>query len=233
MKTMTKKPLGLLLAVVMLVSSIPVIALSASGNLVTGSTDSANITDDGVATSDEANLTDAVVPTDDANPTNDANPTDDANPTEDKSTSEKIKEVEVAGTFVMKNGFATVKPGYTVEELIALFAAKGYSAVVYQNDEAVEGAIATGMILIVDGNTEDSCELVTIGDVDGNADVDVKDAREALRAAVALVTLDGAKKAAASIEHDIDADVSVKDARLILRAAVELEKPADWLKTAE
>ncbi len=215
MKTMAKKPLGLLLAVVMLVSSIPVIALSASGNLVTGSTDSANVTDDGVATSD------------------DATPTDDANPTDDKSAFEKIKDVEVAGKFVMKNDFATVKPGFTVEELIALFAAKGYTAVVYQNDEAAAGAVATGMILVVDGITEDSFELVTIGDVNGDAYATVKDARAALRAAVKLESLAGAKKAAASIEHDIEADVSVKDARSILRAAVELENPADWLKVTE
>ena len=69
-----------------------------------------------------------------------------------------------------------------------------------------------------------------MGDVDCDGDVQVGDARLALRAAVGLDTISGAVQAAASITHGLNEAVAVSDARYILRAAVALDKPEDWMK---
>ena len=67
-----------------------------------------------------------------------------------------------------------------------------------------------------------------LGDVDGNGEINVSDARLALRAAVKLDTLTGASFASADV--DFSGDISVSDARLILRVAVKLDDPKDWIK---
>lgn len=64
-------------------------------------------------------------------------------------------------------------------------------------------------------------EYVRKGDVDGDGDVDVSDARTALRAAVGLEKLDEKQKKAADV--DGDGKVTVSDAREILRTATGIK----------
>lgn len=87
-----------------------------------------------------------------------------------------------------------------------------------------EDAIATGMKVVV-GNK--SVEIAVFGDVDGSGEIEVSDARLALRAAVSLDKLQGAKFVAGSLGED---GISVSSARSILRAAVGLESPEMWMK---
>ncbi len=60
------------------------------------------------------------------------------------------------------------------------------------------------------------------GDIDGDGEVTVKDARYALRQSVGLIQL--ASKPLAAADANKDGNVTVGDARLILRGAVGLEK---------
>ena len=69
--------------------------------------------------------------------------------------------------------------------------------------------------------TIDDSERI-LGDVDGNGDVSVNDARTVLRAAVKLETLTGTKLTIADM--DGNGDISVNDARSVLRTAVKLDK---------
>ena len=93
------------------------------------------------------------------------------------------------------------------------------------NDVDSTRPLATGMkITLLSGET---VETSVLGDVDGDGDVDVSDARLGLRAAVKLETLTGVYEIAAKVGHD---QISVSEARLILRAAVKLDNPKDWLK---
>ena len=86
--------------------------------------------------------------------------------------------------------------------------------------------LATGMKVIL-GKT--SVTISVAGDVDGNGEINVSDARLALRAAVKLDTLTGAFFTSADV--DFSGDISVSDARLILRAAVKLDDPKKtWIK---
>ena len=62
------------------------------------------------------------------------------------------------------------------------------------------------------------------GDIDGDGEVTVKDARYALRQAVGLIELAVNSKPYTAADADRDGTVSVRDARLILRGAVGLEK---------
>lgn len=62
------------------------------------------------------------------------------------------------------------------------------------------------------------------GDIDGDGEVTVKDARYALRQAVGLIELAVNSKPYTAADADRDGNVSVRDARLILRGAVGLEK---------
>ena len=62
------------------------------------------------------------------------------------------------------------------------------------------------------------------GDIDGDGEVTVKDARYALRQAVGLIELTVNSKPYTAADADKDGSVSVRDARLILRGAVGLEK---------
>ncbi len=73
----------------------------------------------------------------------------------------------------------------------------------------------------------DTVEIAVLGDIDGNGDISVSDARLALRAAVKLDTPTGVYEIAAKIGYD---EFSVSVARLVLRAAVKLDNPKDWLK---
>ncbi len=85
--------------------------------------------------------------------------------------------------------------------------------------------LATGMKINLPSG--ESVEIAVLGDIDGTGDVNVSDARLALRAAVKLDTLSGVYEIAAKVGND---QISVTEARLILRAAVKLDDPKDWLK---
>ena len=71
-------------------------------------------------------------------------------------------------------------------------------------------------------------EVIVLGDVNCDGNVSVTDARLALRQAVGLEEMSGARLAAAQLTDGKSA-VSVGDARLILRAAVTLDDPKSWL----
>jgi hypothetical protein len=85
--------------------------------------------------------------------------------------------------------------------------------------------LATGMKIHLPSG--DTVEIAVLGDIDSNGEVNVSDARLALRAAVKLDTLTGVYEVAAKVGHD---QISVSEARLILRAAVKLDEPKSWLK---
>lgn len=74
----------------------------------------------------------------------------------------------------------------------------------------------------------DEADVIVLGDVDCDGNVSVGDARLALRQAVGLEEMSGARLAAAQLTDGKSA-VSVGDARLILRAAVALDDPKSWL----
>ena len=69
------------------------------------------------------------------------------------------------------------------------------------------------------------------GDVDGNGEIEVTDARYALRAAVGLENYEPGMREFLAADTDENGEIEVSDARNILRAAVGLDKPEDW-KTA-
>ena len=112
-------------------------------------------------------------------------------------------------------------------------AATGGKTKLFNSDgtEAKESDILkTGMKikLIVNGTVVDETEVIVLGDVNCDGNVSVTDARLALRQAVGLEEMSGARLAAAQLTDGKSA-VSVGDARLILRAAVTLDDPKSWL----
>ena len=88
--------------------------------------------------------------------------------------------------------------------------------------------LATGMKIILESGGERLEKVISVlGDVNGDGEISVSDARGALRAAVGLDTLEGAYLNAARV-NGAD-EVAVSDARSILRAAVALDTGKDWL----
>ena len=63
-----------------------------------------------------------------------------------------------------------------------------------------------------------------MGDIDNNGEVDVNDARTALRAAVGLEELTAGSLSFLAADADKNGEIGVEDARMILRSAVGLEK---------
>lgn len=114
----------------------------------------------------------------------------------------------------------------------ATAAAFGTNAKIVKADgsavDATKDALATGMKLVLTANGKTlTKEIAVLGDIDGNGEVSVSDARNVLRAAVQLDTLSGAKLIAADV--DFSKDISVGDARNVLRAAVGLDKSDSWI----
>lgn len=205
MKDLVKRPFVLVLVVMMLLACVPVLANSTAGT--------------------EADPTDPGAPTDSIAPTDPVAPDDD-----------KVISVEkVEGKIILRDDFVTIVPNLTVDEIIA---AAGKDTKIFKGDEdkeaEAEDKLATGMRVVRldgDGKIVASRDIVVIGDVSGDGEVEVADARLALRAAVGLNdNLTDAQNSAACIEHDLKSGaVKVGDARHILRAAVDLDKPSDWL----
>ena len=89
-------------------------------------------------------------------------------------------------------------------------------------------SLATGMKIILESGGERLEKVISVlGDVNGDGEISVSDARGALRAAVGLDTLEGAYLNAARVNGSNE--VAVSDARSILRAAVALDTGKDWL----
>ena len=89
-------------------------------------------------------------------------------------------------------------------------------------------SLATGMKIILESGGERLEKVISVlGDVNGDGEISVSDARGALRAAVGLDTLEGAYLNAARVNGANE--VAVSDARSILRAAVALDTGKDWL----
>ncbi len=84
--------------------------------------------------------------------------------------------------------------------------------------------MAIGMKIMLNG---ESVAIVVLGDVDGDGEINVADARLALRQAVSLENLNGVYLFAGKVGGD---SVGVSEARKILRAAVGLDDSKDWLK---
>ena len=84
--------------------------------------------------------------------------------------------------------------------------------------------MAIGMKIMLNG---ESVAIVVLGDVDGNGEINVADARLALRQAVSLENLNGVYLFAGKVGGD---SVGVSEARKILRAAVGLDDASGWLK---
>ena len=64
--------------------------------------------------------------------------------------------------------------------------------------------------------------------MDGNGEIEVTDARYALRAAVGLENSTPASREFLAADTDANGEIEVGDARNILRAAVGLDDPKDW-----
>lgn len=129
---------------------------------------------------------------------------------------------------VTSSGFAAVHQNMKVSAIIGVSNA---TAVYSKENVKLSGdvVLATGMIIVLeaDGKIVDRMEVVSPGDIDGDAKISSADARLALRQSVGLESFTGASLAAAKVNGEDK--VSSSDARLILRASVGLEKTDNWL----
>lgn len=147
---------------------------------------------------------------------------------EDKKILPKLAATEI--TVTQKDHLKVNKDGIIVTDtsIAANETAFGTNAKLVKGDATVEDKVATGMKLVLDANgTTLTKEIAVLGDVDGNGEISVGDARSVLRAAVALDTLTGVRAIACDI--DFSGDISVGDARLVLRAAVALDRSDSWM----
>ena len=127
----------------------------------------------------------------------------------------------------LNNGIVGATHSVTVSELLA---SSNASYVVDKDGNRVTEtkSLATGMKIILESGDERLEKVISVlGDVNGDGDISVSDARGALRAAVGLDTLEGAYLNAARVNGANE--VAVSDARSILRAAVALDTGKDWL----
>ena len=127
----------------------------------------------------------------------------------------------------LTDGIVGATHSVTVSELLA---SSNASYVVDKDGNRVTDtkSLATGMKIILESGGERLEKVISVlGDVNGDGEISVSDARGALRAAVGLDTLEGAYLNAARV-NGAD-EVAVSDARSILRAAVALDTGKDWL----
>ena len=127
----------------------------------------------------------------------------------------------------LTGGIVGATHSVTVSELLA---SSNASYVVDKDGNRVTDTkpLATGMKIILESGGERLEKVISVlGDVNGDGEISVSDARGALRAAVGLDTLEGAYLNAARV-NGAD-EVAVSDARSILRAAVALDTGKDWL----
>ena len=127
----------------------------------------------------------------------------------------------------LTDGIVGATHSVTVSELLA---SSNASFIVDKDGNRVTDTapLATGMKIILESGGERLEKVISVlGDVNGDGEISVSDARGALRAAVGLDTLEGAYLNAARV-NGAD-EVAVSDARSILRAAVALDTGKDWL----
>ena len=128
----------------------------------------------------------------------------------------------------LNDGIVGATHSVTVSELLA---SSNASYIVDKDGNRITETttpLATGMKIILESGGERLENVISVlGDVNGDGDISVSDARGALRAAVGLDTLEGAYLNAARV-NGAD-EVAVSDARSILRAAVALDTGKDWL----
>ena len=127
----------------------------------------------------------------------------------------------------LTGGIVGATHSVTVSELLA---SSNASFIVDKDGNRVTDTkfLATGMKIILESGGERLEKVISVlGDVNGDGEVSVSDARGALRAAVGLDTLEGAYLNAARVNGANE--VAVNDARSILRAAVALDTGKDWL----
>jgi len=92
--------------------------------------------------------------------------------------------------------------------------------------DSENGSLATGMKIVRADGTE--LIIAVLGDVDGDGNVTVADARLALRQAIKLESYKVGSAQFIACNVDSEGDVTVADARLILRAAIKLDSASDW-----
>ena len=128
----------------------------------------------------------------------------------------------------LTGGIVGATHSVTVSELLA---SSNASYIVDKDGNRIDNSaktLATGMKIILESGGERLEKVISVlGDVNGDGEISVSDARGALRAAVGLDTLEGAYLNAARV-NGAD-EVAVSDARSILRAAVALDTGKDWL----
>ena len=127
----------------------------------------------------------------------------------------------------LNDGIVGATHSVTVSELLA---SSNASFIVDKDGNRVTDTkpLATGMKIILESGGERLEKVISVlGDVNGDGEISVSDARGALRAAVGLDTLEGAYLNAARVNGANE--VAVSDARSILRAAVALDTGKDWL----
>lgn len=147
---------------------------------------------------------------------------------EDKEILPKLTATEI--TVTQNDHLKVNKDGIIVTDtsVAANAAAFGTNASLVKGNASVENMVATGMKLVLDANgTTLTKEIAVLGDIDGNGEISVGDARSVLRAAVALDILTGVRAIACDV--DFSGDISVGDARLVLRAAVALDRSDSWM----
>lgn len=147
---------------------------------------------------------------------------------EDKEILPKLPATEI--TVTQNDHLKVNKDGIIVTDtsVAANAAAFGTNASLVKGNASVENKVATGMRLVLDANgTSLIKEIAVLGDIDGNGEISVGDARNVLRAAVALDILTGVRAIACDV--DFSGDISVGDARLVLRAAVALDRSDSWM----
>ena len=127
----------------------------------------------------------------------------------------------------LTGGIVGATHSVTVSELLA---SSNASYIVDKDGNRVTDTkpLATGMKIILESGGERLEKVISVlGDVNGDGEISVSDARGALRAAVGLDTLEGAYLNAARVNGANE--VAVNDARSILRAAVALDTGKGWL----
>ena len=151
-------------------------------------------------------------------------PTDPVEPPTDAPTDPVIEVIDDTKT-VTVDGVSVLAAVGDVKVADVLSAARG-AKLLDKSGNAVNGDVplATGMKIVFDNKT---VEIAVLGDVDGNGEINVADARLALRQAVSLENLNGVYLFAGKVGGD---SVGVSEARKILRAAVGLDDSKDWLK---
>ena len=144
------------------------------------------------------------------------------------SAPDRIEVKSSDGAKELNDGIVGATHSVTVSELLA---SSNASFVVDKDGNRITettNPLATGMKIILESGSERLEKVISVlGDVNGDGDISVSDARGALRAAVGLDTLEGAYLNAARVNGANE--VAVGDARSILRAAVALDTGKDWL----